>query len=271
MSPLPPGHFHGRPQRSRQAAGLLLTERVYTAGTVLARHAHARPYLRLVRQGAVTESDGRRVRVCPPLSVVFRSAHEEHSEVMRGEGARSLIVEFAPEWLDRVGHHADALCSGGFFADGPVPVLALRLHRELLDWDELSPIAAEGLALELLAAASRRAPRDEPRRAAWLSAAAEVIQTRFMEPLSLTGLARAVGVHPVHLARSFRHVHACTVGEYLRRMRVGFAEKEMASSDAPLSDIALRAGFCDQSHFSRTFKRLTGSTPAVWRAAIRRR
>ena len=92
-----------------------------------------------------------------------------------------------------------------------------------------------------------------------------------MEPLSLTGLARTVGVHPVHLARSFRHVHACSVGEYLRRMRVGFAERELASSDAPLSDVALRAGFCDQSHFSRTFKRLTGSTPAVWRSAVRRR
>jgi AraC family transcriptional regulator len=80
-------------------------------------------------------------------------------------------------------------------------------------------------------------------------------------------LASAVGVHPVHLARSFREAHGASVGEYLRRLRVEFAQREVLRTDAPLSEIALSAGFCDQSHFGRTFKRHTGVTPAQARAA----
>jgi transcriptional regulator GlxA family with amidase domain len=53
--------------------------------------------------------------------------------------------------------------------------------------------------------------------------------------------------------------------------RLEFACGEVCFSEAPLSDVALAAGFCDQSHFSRAFKRHTGFSPAEYRAAARRR
>jgi AraC family transcriptional regulator len=43
----------------------------------------------------------------------------------------------------------------------------------------------------------------------------------------------------------------------------------LASSESPIVDIALSAGFCDQSHFTRTFKRLTGLVPSQYRNALR--
>jgi AraC family transcriptional regulator len=264
---LPPGQFHGTLRRTERVAGLLLTERAYAPGTVLPRHAHALPYLRLICRGGLEETDGRRTRRCRPLSVVFRAPDEAHEEHIDTTGARSLIVEFGPRFLERVRGFSTVLDAPAVFDGGPVPALALKLYQEFLRDDEVSPLGIEGAALEVVAAAARRAPMPPPRAQAWVEQVAEILQARFTEPLSLSFLASAVGVHPVHLARSFRAARGCSVGEYLRALRVDFAHRELLRTTAPLSEIALAAGFCDQSHFSREFKRHTGITPAQARAS----
>ena len=76
-------------------------------------------------------------------------------------------------------------------------------------------------------------------------------------------------MHPVHLARQFRASQGCTVGEYIRRVRVGFARRELVMTDKPIAEIALSAGFFDQSQLTKTFKRVTGRTPAAYRAQHR--
>jgi AraC family transcriptional regulator len=136
--------------------------------------------------------------------------------------------------------------------------------------DEASPLAIEGIALELLAEASRNqldtAERSLPR---WLSQAKEFLHAQFSETFTLESIAEAVGVHPVYLAREFRRHFDCTISEYVRRLRVECACRELTATDAPIVEIATANGFYDQSHFSRTFKRCTGLTPAEFRAAFR--
>jgi AraC family transcriptional regulator len=78
-----------------------------------------------------------------------------------------------------------------------------------------------------------------------------------------------VGVHPVTLARAFRRAFGCTVGEYVRRLRIERAARQLADSDLSLAEIALGAGFSDQSHFSNLFRRHTGLSPFQFRRAIR--
>jgi len=95
-----------------------------------------------------------------------------------------------------------------------------------------------------------------------------LIEQRFQERLPLASVAKRVGVHPVHLARTFRRVHQITFASYVRQLRIDFARRQLLGP-ATLSDIACAAGFCDQSHFSRCFKRHTGFTPAEYRASLR--
>jgi AraC family transcriptional regulator len=54
-------------------------------------------------------------------------------------------------------------------------------------------------------------------------------------------------------------------------LRIEDACRRLATSDAPLVAIALDAGFADQSHFAKTFKRQTGMTPAEYRRSVRPR
>jgi AraC family transcriptional regulator len=88
--------------------------------------------------------------------------------------------------------------------------------------------------------------------------------------VTLAGVAEAVGVHPSHLARSFRCAYGKTVGEYARALRLDWATAQLALEDATLAEIAVRAGFADQSHFTRAFRRQTGVTPGRYRELVRR-
>jgi AraC family transcriptional regulator len=150
--------------------------------------------------------------------------------------------------------------------------LAWRVAGELRASDKAAPLAAEGFALELLAAAEREAEPGQRRkgpRPRWLSSAEELLRARIDECVRLGDLASAVGVHPAHLARSFRAHYGVSIGEFGRQLRLGWAAQELARSDLPLASIASRAGFADQSHFTRLFKRYVGVTPARYREETR--
>ena len=156
----------------------------------------------------------------------------------------------------------------------------MRLYDAARQTDAASSLVVEGLTLELMAELSRQwttaassnltpsnPARSQPPR--WLNRAKELLDVQFPETLTHDQLAQAVGVHPVYLAHEFRRYYQCTIGQYVRRLRIEHASRQLASSAASLAEIALAAGFCDQSHFSRVFKRLTGMTPAHFRGNLR--
>jgi AraC family transcriptional regulator len=151
---------------------------------------------------------------------------------------------------------------------GPAAWLALRLYREFCDGDAVSPLAIEGLLLEIAAALARSecqvagAPR-------WLHRVRDLLHSRFSVGVSLAEIATEAGVHPVHLAAVFRRCLGCSIGEFVRNCRVRYAAEQLAQRHRSLPEIALDAGFSDQSHFTRVFKRITGVTPAVYRRTLR--
>jgi AraC family transcriptional regulator len=97
-----------------------------------------------------------------------------------------------------------------------------------------------------------------------------LIRARFADPPRLDSIAEEVGVHPVHLAREFRRAYGCSIGEWVRHLRVEYACQALSSSTLPLATIAATAGFADQSHFTRVFRLLTSVTPSVFRKNFRR-
>ena len=72
-----------------------------------------------------------------------------------------------------------------------------------------------------------------------------------------------------HFSRSFKRTFGETPHSFVVRRRVEFAAQYMLTTDASLSDIALRCGFSDQAHLCNHFRQSTGQTPAAWRRARR--
>jgi AraC family transcriptional regulator len=140
------------------------------------------------------------------------------------------------------------------------------MHRKFSERNDFSQLALESISTELLIAASRRYNRGAERNPPpWLAGVKEFLRENFSEPPSLNELAKAVEIHPTHLARVFRQFERCTVGDYIREVRINYARERMLGSNEPLVEIALAAGFADQTHFTRSFKRVTGMTPSEFR------
>jgi transcriptional regulator GlxA family with amidase domain len=85
------------------------------------------------------------------------------------------------------------------------------------------------------------------------------------ESVSVSMLSSLIGLSRSYFSRAFRSTVGRTPHAYLVRLRIERAMRLMADTRAPLSDVALAAGFADQSHLSRSFRRTTGVTPAQWR------
>src|SRR5215469_3047925 len=264
------GTFYGEITKRREFPDLTLTETVYPAGYRVPMHRHELPWFGFVLEGSILEILGRKLFDCRPLKLLYRVPDAGHANQSGDRGSRCLTVELKEAFFRCFVQCSGILRDPAEFDGGLLPSLMLRLYNEFNSVDNVSPLAIEGLALELLAESHRRSgvvERGIP--PIWVKRAMELIRQQFAEGLSLTGIAREIGAHPVQLARGFRKYYGYSVGEYVRKLRVDYAYNQLISSELPVVEIALAAGFCDQAHFCRTFKRLTGMNPTELRASQR--
>jgi AraC family transcriptional regulator len=201
--------------------------------------------------------------------VLFHAAHEEHLERFGGAGGRSLIVELEPAWYSRIREVAPAGVTTSACEGGSLRVAGTKLYREFLSGDDASRLIIEGLLLEISGEFLRMRRSGEARPPHWLEDVREYIRANFARRITLESIGKAANAHPVHVAQTFRRFHHCTIGDYLRRLRIEFACRELSSSETPLGEIAAQAGFSDPSHFHRTFKRVLGVSPSQYRSDAR--
>jgi AraC family transcriptional regulator len=262
----------GRVIKHEDCGDFVLVESLYPPKTTMPRHTHETAHISVVLQGNFTELSGRRARSSEASTLIIHPPDEDHAVKFHDAGARVFSFKIKPRLHERIRDFTNVLDAPAVFQGGRPTWLAVELYRESKTLDAVAPLMMEALALEIIAAASRRADnlreRSIPR---WLRQAREYLHAHFAGKLSFAVLAKIVGVHPVYLAREFRRAFGCTMGEYVRRLRIETACRKMTNSELPLDEIALVVGFYDQSHFSNVFKRLTGATPSQYRAAFRRR
>ena len=254
---------------SAEVNGFTLSELRFPQSYVQGPFEPDLPYLAVVLEGGLVKSFPRRALELRRASAVAIPQGATHGARFGSAGARILIVR-PRNASDPVAGCFDRIAE---LRGRELTWLAWRLAGELRAEDAAAPLAAEGFALELLAATTRetRAERPHARPPAWLRAAEELLRARLAERIGLAELAETVGVHPAYLARAFRAHYGLSVGEYGRRLRLAWAAAELAGSETPLAEIAANAGFADQSHFTRVFRRHVGTTPARYRAQARSR
>ena len=269
---LEPGTFYGMTTRRREVAGLVFVESVYREELRIPKHEHANAFFNLVLEGTYTEVCGGRSRTRGPATLAVHPCGEVHANHWHGAGGHVFHVDIPLARLEQVREYSPVLDNPAEFHDGMPNWLAMRLYREHLRNDDVSRLALEGLAMEVLAECARcHAGGPERNAPPWLRLVRELLHDRFAENLTHEAIAATVGIHPVHLARAFRRHCGSTLGDYVRKLRVDCAAHKLVTTDEPLAGIALAAGFSDQSHFSRTFKRQTGMTPATFRTSSRLR
>jgi AraC family transcriptional regulator len=269
-APIGIGKFVGAPVRARTLDGVSLSENTYVAGLRVAAHAHDAPLISLVLQGNATEEIGSQSRELGAQSLLYTPSYETHGHRFLTSG-RWLNIQFTAGWFTRVGAGAIVLPTAAQLVRGTAVNWASRLGTELREPDRVSALAIDGALLLLVAELSRLPELGERRRPRWLSMVEDAIAAAGAEPPSIADLAALAGVHASHLLRTFRRHHGTTVANYARQRRIERARAAVVKGEQTLSAIALEAGFADQSHFTRVFRKAFGETPGAYARALRGR
>jgi AraC family transcriptional regulator len=97
----------------------------------------------------------------------------------------------------------------------------------------------------------------------------DYIDSHITGPLLVADLCALIQRSEAHFSRSFKRTFGESPHSFIVRRRVELAAQYMLTTNAALSDIALRCGFADQAHLCKQFRQAAGETPAAWRRAHR--
>jgi len=116
------------------------------------------------------------------------------------------------------------------------------------------------LMLESLGTAPARHRPPSPR----VARAAEYINDNFTRPIRLSDICAAANLSASYLIRSFEQRYHLTPHAYLLNRRIQHARRQLKSGKM-IADVAQEAGFADQAHFQREFKKHLAATPGQYR------
>jgi AraC-like DNA-binding protein len=92
------------------------------------------------------------------------------------------------------------------------------------------------------------------------------IDKHLAEPISLTQVAKNIGINATHLSEKFKKVTGVKFVDYVARNRFARARDLLDDVDLQISEIAFAVGFQSLSQFNRVFKKLSGKSPSAYRA-----
>lgn len=93
----------------------------------------------------------------------------------------------------------------------------------------------------------------------------DFLQAHFPERISLQQLSELTGLSASHFSKAFKQSTGMAPYQWQLNARIKKAQTVLLKSDESLDEIASKVGFADGVHFGRTFRKLTGETPATWR------
>ena len=252
MRQLKTGEFFGDTDQTLKLDGLTLTDTVYTHSHV-DWHYHEHAYFTFILQGTMLEGNRKEVFHCSPGSLLYHYHQEPHYNVKPNVFTRGFHIELEPSWFSQFDLPN---IEGSLNIKNPdAKVILYQLFREMKINDSYSRLAIEGLLL--------RSFDNDGRKPKWVPRLKEILNEEVN--ISLEYLSKEIGLHPIHISRVFAKYFNCTMGEYLRKIKVERSMALLPDTELSLTEIAFSCGFADQSHFIRCFKDVYNTKPSTYR------
>jgi len=199
------------------------------------------------------------------------------SQIDQPTRVRHLDLHFNAEILsERLGEDLDPVRLAtprlGFF-DERLHGLARLIAQECTAPEEHHDLYGDGLTLALfidLLRLGRAEPPKQTALASWqLRRAMDFLEENCFRNVRLQELAALTGLSQSYFSHSFKAATGYPPYQWHMRARIGRVQDMLTNSDLSLTEVAMRAGFADQAHFTRVFRSIAGETPAAWRRARR--
>jgi AraC family transcriptional regulator len=236
----------------RKLSGATVRRVIDLSHARIPEHAHDWPVLSIfVLGGYSNQTELGEMAIAGPSAVLYR-AGAAHRNIVGSAGFEQIEIEFEPAWIG---------CS--LIPDAPVSRwlgghtgAEARTLAHLCGQEEDEENLRAALQRFLQRASSRTA-HDPP---VWVGKATQRLSG---DPTLRVGdLADDMRRHPSWLGTAYRRATGEGLLETAARFRVEHAARLLRETDQLGACIALEAGFCDQSHMSRTFRRLLGRLPS---------
>ena len=242
-----------------------VAEGYYAAGERNERHAHSYASISFVFAGSLQETVGRTPELAFPFSTAIKPCGVEHIDHYGTTGARLLSVQFPHSLIASLKDWDSSLNTWRWVHGGLQARLMLRLLK-MYRQPSTPNSELEDCVFEMLASLpSHHSQKGGAQIPQWLQLVKEDLDDTFAEGVRVSDLAARAQVHPVYLARQFRHHVGCSITEYRKLLKARAAARALNSPNISFAAVADEFGFADQSHFGRAFKSVTGLTPLDYR------
>ena len=264
---LPHGRFLASVRHGIEIPGFFIAD-IRCEGIHVPLHTHESAHISFIVRGRYHTDAHGFDGTCHGGALIYDPPGTTHRDRFVDGGGRFLTISLSRSCFESV-NEAGALAERSFgLPERMAEFIGTRILWEANATDEFSSLVLEGLALELLDHLRSSVGARGGVEPAWMRGASQFLRDYSGGKLTVRRVAEYAGVHPVHLARSFRKHRRCTPGEYLRRVRVERAARQIRSGHS-LTDTALACGFGDQSQLTKSFRRVLGHTPGAYRRLTR--
>ena len=266
MPTLHHGEFFGTREHRRDVAGFSLSVAAADPRRAVARHTHEDAHFILLLDGHYLSSARGAGHLNAEPALIYNPPGTTHQDTFPESRGRFIGVSVSAARFAEAAQVVAPSEAAIRVWDPAALHSAHRLARGIAHG--AGALGLEALCLELVGAFARERAVDR-RPPPWLVTAREVLHDRALDELTMTAVARDVGVHPVYLARVFRRFFGCTPAEYVRQCRVERAAMLVRGTARALAEIAVACGFVDQSHLTRAFLRTFATSPGAYRRRYR--
>lgn len=263
MEVLGKGNYIGHITRTLQLDGIIVGTTVYAnEQTNGGMHSHENPHISFVLKGGNIDKRVSAEKEQLPGCISYYHAGEVHQTIQKIFPAQHINLELDSDFLSRYRLSEEKICKC-ISSTPDAKFFMIKIYYEFLVKDEYSMASIDMLLLELI---SNHLPK-EKNTPHWVTQLKELLRNNWNNTIELSYLSRLLNVHPVTISKNFSKYFGCSLGEYMRKLKVEHSIPLIKSGNTSLTGIAYDCGFADQSHFIRTFKNFTGVLPLRFKKA----
>lgn len=235
-----------------------------------APHSHDELMIGVIHAGVKSFRRGRSREHAAPGSLSVVNPGEMHTGELEHGPELIYAALYVPEAALAAilpGHEGSgAIVRQSVIADSQLWRRFARAHRLAMAGDDAAATEeamVSGISLLFERYGDSRPVHSEAGSPGTVDRAVEFLQARACDRISLEDASRASGVGVFHLIRLFQKHLGLTPYAYLTQIRIA-KSRQLLRHGEPVAQVALDVGFADQAHFTKRFKQLTGTTPALY-------
>ena len=237
--------------------GIAVVETEYQNKVYEGWHSHNNAHITLFLKGGTTEKRKNSSANLGPGSLLFYHSDELHLNHETLFPSKNINIEIEESLLKELQIN-EAIIEKSIQNTSLAKFLILKIFKESLVGDSYSSDTITMLFAQLYNNSHLERFEKSP---FWVKSLNELLNDCWNENPNLQDLAQVLQLNPITISKHFPRYFGCTLGEYMRRIKINRSLSLIQSNQNSLTEISFECGFSDQSHFIRTFKNQTGFLP----------